>query len=167
MGTRAEEVRNVSEAYQVYLINEKDDVLCLLDFIQHCLQALLKFSPVLAACHQRAHVQGDHACVLEHSWHIALHNALRQALNNGCLPHTCMVASLADVHSLDGLSSATVSGKACAVSVPRHFAGAAKVLQLCTQCYEDSWENWLCSYTERAVPLASCMHACMQRRSGV
>ena len=79
----------------VQLVNEQDDLPGRVgDFLQHRLEPLLELAAVLGARDERAHVQRDHALVLQPLGHIAAHDALRQSLDDGGLAH----ARLADQH---------------------------------------------------------------------
>ena len=80
---------------QVQLVDEQDDLaLALLDLLDDALEPLLELAPVLGARHQGAHVQGHEAHALEVLGHVALGDALGQALHDGGLAH----ARLADQH---------------------------------------------------------------------
>ena len=47
------------------LINEQDNLsVALFHLFQHSLQSFLKFTPVLGACHQSAHIQGKQLLIL-------------------------------------------------------------------------------------------------------
>ena len=47
------------------LVDEQNDLpVAVLHILQHRLQTLLKFAPVLGSCHQRAHVQGKNLLIL-------------------------------------------------------------------------------------------------------
>ena len=77
------------------LVDEEQDLaLALADFLQHGLQPLLKFAPVLGAGDERAHVQGEDGLVLQAFGHIAADDPLGQALGDGGLAH----AGLTDEH---------------------------------------------------------------------
>ena len=65
-----------------------------LDFLQHRLEALLEFAAKLRAGDQRAHIERDHALVLQTLRHVAAHDALRQTFDNRGLAD----ARLADQH---------------------------------------------------------------------
>ena len=79
----------VQRAHQVDLVDEQDDVLRLLHLAQHRLEPLLKLAAVLAAGHERADVQGDDARAAQGRRHVALDDALRQALHDCRLAHAC------------------------------------------------------------------------------
>jgi hypothetical protein len=66
----------------------------LAELLEHGLQALLELAAVLGAGQQRGHVQRQHALALERLGHLAGHDALRQAFDDGGLAH----AGLADQH---------------------------------------------------------------------
>ena len=77
------------------LVDEEQDLaLGLADLLQHSLQPLLKFAPVLGAGDQRPHVQGEDGLVLEPLGHIAPDDPLGQTLGDGGFAH----AGLADEH---------------------------------------------------------------------
>ena len=77
------------------LIDEQDNpALGLLHLVQHGLQPFLKFAPVLGACHQRAHIQGEHGLILQRGGNLLLDDPLCQPLHNGGLTH----AGFADEH---------------------------------------------------------------------
>ena len=65
-----------------------------LHLLQHGLEPLLELAAVLGAGDQRAHVERDDALVLQPLGHVAAHDALRQALDDGGLAD----ARLADQH---------------------------------------------------------------------
>ena len=70
------------------LIDEQDNpALGLLHLVQHGLQPFLKFAPVLGACHQRAHIQGEHGLILQRGGNLLLDDPLCQPLHNGGLTH--------------------------------------------------------------------------------
>ena len=66
----------------------------LLDLLEHGLQPVLELAAVLGARDQRPEVEGDHALVLERLRDVALHDALREALDDRGLAD----ARLADQH---------------------------------------------------------------------
>ena len=68
--------------------------LALLDLVEHGLQALLELAAVLGAGEERAHVEREDDAVLEPLGHVAAHDALREALDDGGLAD----AGLADQH---------------------------------------------------------------------
>ncbi len=79
----------------VQLVDEEQDApLALLDLVEHGLEPLLELAAVLGAGEQRAHVEREDGAVLEPLGHVAAHDALRQALDDGGLAH----ARLADQH---------------------------------------------------------------------
>ncbi len=79
----------------VQLVDEEDHLAVGFgDLLQDRLQPLLELAAVLGAGHQRAHIQRDHALVLQPLGHVAAHDALRQPLDDGGLAH----AGLADQH---------------------------------------------------------------------
>jgi hypothetical protein len=63
-------------------------------FLEHGLQPLLELTAVLGTGQQARHVQHQHALVLQRLGHLAVDDALRQALDDGGLAH----AGLADQH---------------------------------------------------------------------
>ena len=64
------------------------------DVLQHRLQPLLELAAVLGAGEQRRHVERQHALALERLRHLAVDDALREALDDRGLAH----AGLADQH---------------------------------------------------------------------
>ena len=99
---RLEQVGRVHRAFgraraddRVQLVDEQDDLaLGVLDFLEHGLEPLLELAAVLGAGDQRAQVERDDALVLEALGHVAAHDALGQALDDGRLAD----ARLADQH---------------------------------------------------------------------
>ena len=79
----------------VQLVDEQNDApFFLRHFLQHRLQALFKFTTVLGARQQARHVEHQHLLVLQRVGHLAGHDALGQAFDDGGLAH----ARLADQH---------------------------------------------------------------------
>eukprot|EP01136_Pigoraptor_vietnamica_P037821 Opistho-1_new@106316 len=79
----------------VDLVDEDDGLaLVLRHFLQHALEPLLELAAVLGARQQQRHVEHQHALALERLRHLAGHDALRQALDDGGLAD----AGLADQH---------------------------------------------------------------------
>jgi hypothetical protein len=66
----------------------------LLDLVEHGLEPLLELAAVLRAGDERAHVEREHRLVLEPLGHVAAHDALGEALDDGGLAD----AGLADQH---------------------------------------------------------------------
>ena len=87
-GARADEV--------VQLVDEQDDVAALGDLLHHLLQALLELAAVLRARDQRGQVERVDLLVLEQLRHVAVGDALGQALDHRGLAH----AGLADEHGV-------------------------------------------------------------------
>ena len=87
-GTRADEV--------VELVDEQDDVAALGDLLHHLLQALLELAAVLRARDQRRQVERVDLLVLEQLRHVAVGDALGEALDDGGLAD----AGLADEHGV-------------------------------------------------------------------
>ena len=81
----------------VQLVDEQDDLaLGVLDLLEHGLEALLELAAVLGAGDERAQVERHDALVLEALGHVAAHDALGEALDDGRLAD----ARLADEHGL-------------------------------------------------------------------
>ena len=77
------------------LVDEQDDLpFGVLDLLQHGLEPLFELAAVLGAGDQRAHIERDHALVLQAFGHVAAHDALGQALDDRGLAD----AGLADEH---------------------------------------------------------------------
>ena len=82
---------------RVQLVDEGDDLpLGLLDLGEDGLEALLELAAVLGAGHHRCEVEGDEAAALERIRHVAGHEALGEALDDGGLAD----AGLADQHGV-------------------------------------------------------------------
>ena len=79
------------------LVDEQDDLAFgLLDFLEHGLQAVLELAAVLGAGDQRAHVELDEVAVPQRARHVAGHDSLGDALDDGRLAD----ARLADEHGV-------------------------------------------------------------------
>ncbi len=77
----------------VQLVYKEDNLaVAVLHILQHRFQTLLKFSPVLCAGHQRAHIQGKYFLVLQPLWYVSSDNPLCQPFHYRSLTH----AGLAD-----------------------------------------------------------------------
>ena len=80
---------------RVDLVDEDEGAaLVLRQLLQHRLQALLELAAVLGAGEQRGQVEHQQALALQRLGHLAVDDALRQALDDGGLAH----AGLADQH---------------------------------------------------------------------
>ena len=79
---------------RVQLVDEQDDVAAGLDLLQHLLQALLEVAAVAGAGDQGAEVERVDLLALERLGHLAAHDVLREALDDGGLAD----AGLADQH---------------------------------------------------------------------
>ena len=101
---RLEHVRRVHRALgrarahdRVQLVDEEDDLaLGLGDLLEDGLQPVLELAAVLGARDERAEVEGDHPLVLQRLGHVALHDALGEALDDRGLAD----AGLADEHGV-------------------------------------------------------------------
>jgi hypothetical protein len=110
----------------VELVDEEQDAaLGGLHFGEHRLEAFLEFAAVFGAGDQRSHVdhvEREHGLVLEALGHVAAHDALGQALDDGGLAH----ARFADEHGVVlGLARKDADGAADLVVAPDdrvHFA---------------------------------------------
>lgn len=81
----------------VQLVDEDDGLALFLgQFVQHVLQALLELAAELGTGQQGRHVQRQHALVLQRFRHLAGHDALGQAFDDGSLAH----AGFADEHGV-------------------------------------------------------------------
>ncbi len=81
----------------MHLVDEQDDLaLRRLDLRQHGFQPLLELAAIFGAGDQRAHVEREHLLVLQALRHVALHDAMRQPLDDGRLAD----ARLADQHGI-------------------------------------------------------------------
>ena len=99
---RLEHVRGVHRAFGragaddgVQLVDEQDDLpVGVGDFLEDGFEALFELAAILGAGHQRAEVERHDALVFEAFGHVAAHDALGQAFDDGGLAH----AWLADQH---------------------------------------------------------------------
>ena len=81
----------------VQLVDEQDDAsLALLHLAQHGLQAVLELAAVLRTGHHRAQVERHEVAILQRRGHVAGHDALGQALDDGRFAG----ARLADEHGV-------------------------------------------------------------------
>ena len=97
----------------VQLVYEQDDLaVCVLDLLEHRLEAVLELAAVLGARHQGRHVELHDVLVADGGGDVAVHDALGEALDDGGLAH----AGLADEHGV-------VLGAAA-----EHLDGAADLL---------------------------------------
>ena len=70
------------------LINKKNNLTVrILHIVQHRLQTLLKFTPVLGTGHQCAHIQCKKLLILQSLRYITLHDTLCQAFHHSGLAH--------------------------------------------------------------------------------
>ena len=86
------------------------------DLLQDRLQALLELAAVLGAGDERAHVERDDALVPERLRHVAAHDPLGEALDDGGLAH----ARLADQHGVVLRPAAEHLDDAADLLVPAH-----------------------------------------------
>ncbi len=101
---RLQHVRGVDRAFGgaradqcVQLVDEEDDLsLRVFDFFQHGLQPIFKFAAIFRAREHGSQIERHDALVLQHFRHIAGDDALRQAFDDGRLPHS----RLADQHRI-------------------------------------------------------------------
>ena len=110
------------------LIDEQDDLaLGLLHFLEHGLQAVLELAAVLGTGDQRAHVELDKVAVAQGARHVAGHDTLGDALDDGRLADT----RLADEHRVIlGAAGQDLNGTADLVGTTDdrvELAGAGKV----------------------------------------
>ena len=90
------------------LINEQDHLpFFLAELVQHRLEAFLEVAAVLRPGQERTQIQRQDALILQAIGHFAVHNALRQALDDRGLAHTGLtdqnrVVLLATLQYLDG-----------------------------------------------------------------
>ena len=72
--------------HRVELVDEQDDLaLGLQDLVQHRLQAILELAAILRAGDERAHVEREHALVLEALRHVLFDDAAGQPFDDGGL----------------------------------------------------------------------------------
>ena len=69
------------------LVDDKDDIAALTDFLNKALHAAFKLAPELSARHQSGEVQQEYFLIPKLEGHIALGDPLGQALGNGGLAH--------------------------------------------------------------------------------
>ncbi len=67
---------------RVQLIDEEDDVVRVPELLDDLLEALLELAAVLGAGDERADVEGEHALPLQRLGHVALDDAVREALRD-------------------------------------------------------------------------------------
>ena len=68
------------------LINKQNDLpFALLHILQHCLQTLFKFAPILGTCYQCTHIQCEDLFILQPLGYVAPHDSLCQSFDNGGL----------------------------------------------------------------------------------
>ena len=115
------------------LIDEQDDLaLGLLYLLEHGLQAVLELAAVLGAGDQRAHVELDEITVAQRARHVAGHDTLGDALDDGRLTD----ARLTDEHGVVlGAAGQDLNGAADLVSTADdrvELAGAGEVADVAT-----------------------------------
>src|SRR6185437_11529521 len=82
---------------RVQLVDEENDLAVrVLDLLEERLEAVLKFAAVFCASDHAGEVERDEAFVLEDFGNIAMHDAAREALDDGCFSD----AGLADQHRI-------------------------------------------------------------------
>ena len=121
----------------VELIDEQDDLaLGLLHFLEYSLQAVLELAAVLGAGDQRAHVELDKVAVAQGARHVAGHDTLGDALDDGRLAD----ARLADEHRVIlGAAGQDLNGTADLVGTANdrvELAGAGKVTYIAAVLFQ-------------------------------
>ena len=117
----------------VELIDEQDDLAFrFLHFLEHGLQAVLELTTVLGAGDQRAHVELDEVAVAQRARHVAGHDTLGDALDDGRLAD----ARLADEHGVVlGAAGQDLDGTANLIGTADdrvELAGAGEVADVAT-----------------------------------
>ena len=117
----------------VELIDEQDDLaLGLLHFLEHSLQAVLELAAVLGAGDQRAHVELDEVAIAQRARHVAGHDTLGDALDDGRLAD----ARLANEHGVVlGAAGQNLDGTANLIGTADdrvELAGAGQVADVAT-----------------------------------
>ena len=79
-----------------FVHKQNDAALFLRQGFEHRLQPLFKVAPKFRSGQQCTQIQSQYALVLKALWHLTVHNALRQTLNDGRLAH----AGLADQYGV-------------------------------------------------------------------
>ena len=70
-------------------VDKEDDIaLSRRHFIDHALQAFLKFALIFRSRYERSHIEGVKMLILQIFRHVAAHNALCDTLNYGCFTRT-------------------------------------------------------------------------------
>ena len=72
----------------VHFVDEKDDVLRATNLVHDGLDALFKLTAILGASDHQSEVEGDHALLTQDFGHVAIHDLLSQAFDDGGLAHT-------------------------------------------------------------------------------
>ena len=121
----------------VELIDEQDDLAFrFLHFLEHGLQAVLELTTVLGAGDQRAHVELDEVAVAQGARHVAGHDTLGDALDDGSFTH----ARLADEHGVVlGAAGQDLNGTADLVGTADDrvkLAGAGKVADIAAVLFQ-------------------------------
>ena len=117
----------------VELIDEQDDLaLGLLHFLEHGLQAVLELAAVFGAGDQRAHVELDKVAVAQGARHVAGHDTLGDALDDGRLAD----ARLTDEHGVVlGATGQDLDGAANLIGTADdrvELAGAGQIADVAT-----------------------------------
>ena len=121
----------------VELIDEQDDLAFgLLYLLEHSLQAVLELAAVLSAGDQRAHVELDKVAVAQGTRHVAGHDTLGDALDDGRLADT----RLADEHGVVlGAAGQDLNGATDLVGTANdrvELAGAGKVADIAAVLFQ-------------------------------
>ena len=120
------------------LVDEQDDVAALGDLLHHLLQTLLEFAAVLRAGDQRREVERVDLLVLQQLGHLAVGDALREALDDGGLADAGLAhqhgvvlrAARQDLHHALDLGQATDHGVELALRGELRQVAAELVQQL-------------------------------------
>ena len=132
---RLEDVARIHSAFAlacggdgVDLVNKQDHIARSLDLCQQALDPLLKLAPELGASHQTGEVQQEDLLVLQSGRHLALGDALGDALCNGGLAHARLtdqtgVVLLAAAQDLDGAVDLPVTADDLIQAALPGFAG--------------------------------------------
>lgn len=70
------------------LVDEQDDIVCLLDFLDALLQALLKFAAILRTGNKRRNIQRDQTPIAQDIGHLISYDELRKPFDHRRFAHT-------------------------------------------------------------------------------